>query len=384
MMHGLAVHERAMRSESPARHRHPSVPRVARRDGHGEHGSIVETERTPAHIARRNAPRNPRRSPVSTRNPEPPRTPVPPPSVVMRGPGPAIEPPPRPTVARDRRPGPVVVGAPRRRDRGVPHLPVVRLLLPRPIAVKRPPVHPKIGGEVLRGARGASVAHALFPALVGPPVELVIARHIEAARKGRSESVASSALLSGSHAHRLLGRRYYGVAMQDGQLGLRPRGVRCHCHAVFAGAFSRHRGRRRIDLVTQRRCWVRGAGHREPRAAGRQPQQGAVHEVHDGELVDRQRRAIWKQDLGAAGGGAQPVARQHDRSRASLFGLALAFERDDALGVRNVCRGFVVLCDGVRGRRDGEHTESHSNEGEPGGAHGDASRCRQVRLASPV
>ena len=66
------------------------VTAVAFKDKRDKDGDVVETERAPAHVARRGRPRHPRRRPGAARNPEPAGARVAPATVVMRRPRPEV------------------------------------------------------------------------------------------------------------------------------------------------------------------------------------------------------------------------------------------------------------------------------------------------------
>jgi hypothetical protein len=85
---------------------------------------VVPAERAPAHVAGRVGPRNPRRTPAATRDPEPRPCREPPPAVVVRRPRPRIGSDPRPSPRPQRRPSSVIVRTPAWPDAWVPHVAV--------------------------------------------------------------------------------------------------------------------------------------------------------------------------------------------------------------------------------------------------------------------
>src|SRR5205823_3494883 len=92
--------------------------------------------------------------PRATRNPEPRAAADAPSPVVMRRPGPAIDPDPRPAVRTHRSPVAVLIRAPSGSGAGVPDVSVGLGVLPRAVLIERLPVRAQLLREIRRRARG--------------------------------------------------------------------------------------------------------------------------------------------------------------------------------------------------------------------------------------
>src|SRR5260370_20843197 len=142
-------------------HHGPTVPAAGKPMRVREHRAPVEAEWAPAHEAGCLPPGHPRWAPRAAGNPEPAAARKSPAAEMMRRPRPVVHPDPGPAPWLVRSPVAVVIRAPVGRNRGIPDMPVLRRVLPRPVSLERAAVHVQVTGQI----RGR---HAAAGALVAP------------------------------------------------------------------------------------------------------------------------------------------------------------------------------------------------------------------------
>jgi hypothetical protein len=120
------------------------------------------------------------------------------------------------------------------------------------------------------------------------------------------------------------------------ELGLEARALRRNRQPVLAGAVGVGASNRRVDVKTLRGRRRTGAGHREQDPSFGHAQQRGGRQIHGGLLVDRERRPVRKEHLGAAARRADPVAGNDRHTRFGSHRLILAIERGLAFDGREM------------------------------------------------
>src|SRR5204863_8264003 len=165
----VSVRKQSAPAERGAWHHDPSVRRVAQAKGQRRYRPVVESERAPAHVPIRGAPRHPRRSKRPAWNPEPPGPRIAPAAIMMGRPRPGIRTDPRPSITRKRFPVTVVIATPCWLDARIPDVAVRGVVLPASVMIEGPTIHAQVLREVLTGRCGGAFGVPGF----GPLVERI-------------------------------------------------------------------------------------------------------------------------------------------------------------------------------------------------------------------